>query len=801
MKIQPRSLSVGLPVALIVTFLSAAVMSSCSSRPSRLQENPIGNALFEEGMRLFYKAVADEVNLHPERSRLNAREAEKISNLQKVYPRLYGILVNYYYQKDEPTFRALLEEGTDESKARFRTMYLDLSRFSAHMFVECLFQPSSHGAYFRGLIPRFKGKDTVDIVALSTGNMANLNLPTKIVPKTLSPEFERQWGLDAARFRAAHQLTKGAGARIGIIDSGIDVSHPVFKNTRWGTHFNFVGRDGLPWSPAGPPMVDWGWHGTVVTSIVARYAPEAQITLYREIDADTQNDSPFPLILTSLMGAAIYRAVHDGNDVINISAGSDLDTDYLREACKYAYDHNVMVVTASPYYIGRYLGENENYPGQYTTTVSVTGIEKRGENKYGPWDVAAPEVTTTVGSPDAPFVAFPTYVDEKDDYAPGISCATPIVASLLALVESVYPRLGTEQPGEYFETVKRLLTENANPKAVGFEGFSPECGYGLIDAEKTVRAASELQRERLTRAKRADEKRGFEKSAAFRVAKFPEAIRITRGKGVKLAVIDPGRNFEKEAPDLSSVVSACAPEAEIRIYAISPGPNALHEYLPADQLARAISRAAEEKNDIILTTLLFPSDFPFLKRVCQSAHEKNIIIIAPGNPFAPENPEQPAAFPSHYSSALAVAGVVWDKQNNLIPWDAAASSHYVSVAAPAAAERNAVPSQALSAAMTAGLAALVSSTLPKTGRELPGQYVERIREILAKSANPQILGYKSFNSKIGYGLIDAQKTVGEGVPAYRKKMKQIEDDFKKRMDRRAKDQEEAATKKPTEEKK
>jgi hypothetical protein len=103
--------------------------------------------------------------------------------------------------------------------------------------------------------------------------------------------------------------------------------------------------------------------------------------------------------------------------------------------------------------------------------------------------------------------------------------------------------------------------------------------------------------------------------------------------------------------------------------------------------------------------------------------------------------------------------------------------------------------------MTAGLAALVSSTLPKTGQELPGQYVERIREILAKSANPQILGYKSFNPKTGYGLIDAQKTVGEGVPAYRKKMKQIEDDFKKRMERSAKEEKEAATKKPTEEKK
>ena len=68
-------------------------------------------------------------------------------------------------------------------------------------------------------------------------------------------------------------------------------------------------------------MVDWGWHGTVVTSIVARYAPEVQITVYRYLDADTQNDSPFPLGVTSPMGAAIYKPSIDGNDVINISAG------------------------------------------------------------------------------------------------------------------------------------------------------------------------------------------------------------------------------------------------------------------------------------------------------------------------------------------------------------------------------------------------------------------------------------------------------------------------------------------------
>ena len=484
--------------AVLIGFLFAAIHSACSSQgPAK----PPLETLFDEGRTVFYEAVAGDVERHPQRDRLNAAEAAKIRDLRNVYPRLYGILMNYYYQKDAPVFQALLDEGGEASMERFRGMYLDLARFCARMFADTLFESTPHGAYFKDIIPRFKGKDTVDIVAMSSGHMADLSLPApdKFEKKPLSPEFDKQWGLDAAKFRSAHGLTKGRGVRVAVLDSGIDMTHPIFQNTSWGAHFNFVGRDGFPWSPAGPPMVDWGWHGTVVSSIVARYAPEAQITVYRYLDADTQNDSPLPRGVTGQMGAAIYKAVHDGNDVINISAGTNLHVPYLEEACRYAYDNNVVLVTTSPYYLGKYLGGNEDYPGQYPVNIAVTAITRLAENKYGYWEHAAPESTTTVGSPDAPFVAYPTYVVEKDDYAPGISCATPIVASLTALVASVYPRLGTEPPGQYAESVKRLLTENADPRALGFEGFSPDCGYGLIDAEKTVKAALRLAEARRIR--------------------------------------------------------------------------------------------------------------------------------------------------------------------------------------------------------------------------------------------------------------------------------------------------------------
>ncbi len=974
---KPRFRSAVLPLAGLTCLLTAGLFTVCS-HPART-ESPLA-AVFDEGRGTFFKTVLDAVDRHPERGRLTPPELKKIGELRNIYPRLYGLLVNYYYQKDEPRFKALMEEGSEESLSRFRTMYLDLAQFCGRLFADSLFLPSPHGSYFKDLIPRFKGKDTVDIEVMAAGYLANLDPPSpgQFKQKTLSPEFEKQWGLDAARFRDAHRLSKGRGVRVAVLDSGIDMSHPVFQNTRWGTHFNFVGRDGFPWDPAGPPMVDWGWHGTVVTSIVACYAPDVQITLYRYLDADTQNDSPFPLGVTSQMGAAIYRAVHDGNDVINISAGTSLDAPYLREACRFAYDNNVVLVTGSPYYMGRYLGGNEDYPGQYPQNISVTGVARLAENKYGYWDVAAPEPTTAVGSPDAPFVAYPTYVEEKDDYAPGISCATPIVASLVALVESVYPRLGTEPPGEYVETVRRLVTENADPRAVGFDGFSPECGYGLIDADKTVRAALRLadarrvqnpspdgarpaaaqngddaflaggdifyrqvklalglhpERDRLLPSEIEKIERGVdglpslyenlvnvlyskaearfsalrEKNdlPAFRNAynqlcreaadrfveslfaesprtqellqaapnlgrgrldlvlsslgrtsgsapsasilneanaaavghsraliqgKFPEAQKTGAGKGLKLAVIDSGwgpgagplsdmkinHAFDfslmgRTQPPWSGetanagddsgrgtlmafLASLCAPGAEISTYRISDDPEAPYEYWPAMELAQAIARAVRDGNAIIVTGAAFSGDFPFLKEACQAAYLKNVLIIAPNGQLPAEGAEARPAYPAAYNSVIAVAGSAYDKGHRPVPWALSAASKSTSVSSPAFIGEGIPPSNAYAASASGGLAALISQQIPKSGKELPGQYVQRIAEVMQKSADPAVLGFRTFNPRIGYGLIDAEKAVGPAVQTYVKKMNELDDYFKKRMAQRAKDAEDAARK-------
>jgi hypothetical protein len=60
------------------------------------------------------------------------------------------------------------------------------------------------------------------------------------------------------------------------------------------------------------------------------------------------------------------------------------------------------------------------------------------------------------------------------------------------LLVSGPPKHRDEAPGEYSRLLMDLVTKNANPERVGFKIFSPECGFGLIDAEKTVKAALAL---------------------------------------------------------------------------------------------------------------------------------------------------------------------------------------------------------------------------------------------------------------------------------------------------------------------
>lgn len=485
-------------VLIVLCLFGLSLSFACRGKSPDVAGTAWLDDLYGQGKDTFYKTVRSEITAHPKRASLTEAELQKIQESEARYPRLYGIMVNVYYQKDEPTFTSLLDKGDKKSRQRFSSMYLDLARFAGHMFVESFFATDMSTDLIRKVNPNFKGLDAVDLVVRSVGYGAKLDAPPprEFFSNPVSPEFELQGALDGARFRQAHAITRGKGAKIAILDSGIDESHSIFKTTKWGKNFSLVGRDGRPWSDDAS-LVDWGWHGTLITSVAACYAPEAQLTVYKVLDGDTQNDPAYLLLLEGFIAAGIYRAVHEGNDIISISAsGATLDSDYLREACQYAYDQNRILISGALYSKWFKQGATRNFPSQYKTVVAVTAAQKKPDGTYGYWDVCAAQKENTIAAPNDIFGAFPTYVGEQDTYIPSISAAIPVVASLFALTVSVHPRQGNELPGQYAQSLMDLVNKTASPERVGFKGFSPECGYGLIDAERTVQAALELNSKR-----------------------------------------------------------------------------------------------------------------------------------------------------------------------------------------------------------------------------------------------------------------------------------------------------------------
>ena len=139
----------------------------------------------------------------------------------------------------------------------------------------------------------------------------------------------------------------GKGVKVGVIDTGIDYTHPVLIDAYKGG-YDFVDNDDDPYEttpldwendPSNPPEVNdrgntyWTDHGThVAGTIGARdageygvvgIAPEAEIYAYRVL-------GPYGNGYSSWVLGGIDRSVEDGMDVINLSLGSARnDPDYV----------------------------------------------------------------------------------------------------------------------------------------------------------------------------------------------------------------------------------------------------------------------------------------------------------------------------------------------------------------------------------------------------------------------------------------------------------------------------------------
>jgi len=286
---------------------------------------------------------------------------------------------------------------------------------------------------------------------------------------------ERQYWLEDYRIQEAWQITRGAGVRIAIIDTGIDATHQdLVGAVAGGADFSGLGSvDGL--TPVGPDRR----HGTMVASLAAGRgnnsvdgvigsAPEAEL-LSLSMAFSGSLISPDEQVAN-----AVRFAVDNDADIISLSLTRNTRDwpESWDRAFSYAAANDVVVVAAAG---NRGSGTvSVGAPATMPGVLTVGGVDQDGQAS----DSASSQgITIGVMAPSEGLVgATPGggYVSWS-----GTSGATPIVAGIVALVRSAYPSMDAAN------VINRvLLSADRITETIP----DPIYGYGLVDAYEALTA-------------------------------------------------------------------------------------------------------------------------------------------------------------------------------------------------------------------------------------------------------------------------------------------------------------------------
>lgn len=298
---------------------------------------------------------------------------------------------------------------------------------------------------------------TNDTVSENTG--ANVITPNDLLFSTY------QWNLPAIETELGWNLSKGSKeVVVAVVDTGVQADHPDLQGQLLAG-YNAITNGSTPDDDVG--------HGTHVAGIIGALTNNeegvAGISWYNKILPVKALDNSGAGTTYSVAEGIIWAADH-GAKVINLSLGNYADSQFLHDAIKYAYDRDVVIVSAS----GNDNTERPGYPAAYEEVIAVAATNSTGErasfSNYGDYiDVAAPGESIASTYPDNQYAALS-----------GTSMASPHVAALAGLVRSLNPGLTNKE-------VTELLTSNAVD--LGNAGHDKYYGWGQVDIYQTLQAA------------------------------------------------------------------------------------------------------------------------------------------------------------------------------------------------------------------------------------------------------------------------------------------------------------------------
>jgi len=321
--------------------------------------------------------------------------------------------------------------------------------------------------------------------------------------KDLESPDRTDWAFEVTGIDAMNDRDlKGKGIVIGIVDTGIDITHDDLEKMRIVAWRDFINDRDEPYDDNG--------HGTHVAGIIGANgdlvggAPKASFIICKALDAGgSSEDTPG---IDSTVGDAIDFCVDNGADIISLSLGGGptplgLGSDTER-ATQNALDAGVFVVAAAGN-DGRNDDGDVKAPGNIRSAISVGSVDKNlrissfsseGDNDGllpGPFDDREdPNKKPEFVAPGEMILS--AYPNNRYVYMSGTSQAVPFVSTALALIleeEPLYKRDGAMGGDENaIQDVKDVLMETAEPTPHQTTPHDSHYGYGIIDPEGAIGA-------------------------------------------------------------------------------------------------------------------------------------------------------------------------------------------------------------------------------------------------------------------------------------------------------------------------
>ncbi len=282
-----------------------------------------------------------------------------------------------------------------------------------------------------------------------------------------------QWGLDTVAAETAWPYTTGTGVVVGVVDTGVDGTHPDLAGQV------LAGADLV--AGTGDGRVDPDGHGTHVAGIVAAVAnnnlgvagaaPGVKILPVRVLDSSGSG-------WTSDIANGITYAADHGAAVINLSLGGSDDDPAVAAAVSYAQSRDVVVVAAAgndaeacTATVTTDCGNPVEYPAGDPGVLAVAAVD----SALAPASFSEHGAQVSLAAPGVKIAS--TYPGASYIYMSGTSMASPFVAASAALVRAARPALDAKS------TAAALLDTATDLGAPGRDDYT---GAGLVNPRAAI---------------------------------------------------------------------------------------------------------------------------------------------------------------------------------------------------------------------------------------------------------------------------------------------------------------------------